>query len=54
MNPNKEAIFFSGRVLSVGDSLMVTIPKANTEYLGIKEGDEVRARIVKIQHGVKK
>jgi hypothetical protein len=44
-----DAVFFEGKVLANGDSLMITIPKPNADYLGICSGDYVKAKITKVR-----
>lgn len=51
MNPHKKNVFFAGKVLSVGDSLMITIPASNCRYMGIEKGDHVECMILKTRKG---
>lgn len=44
-----KAVYFKGGVLKVGNSLMVTIPKANADYLGINEGATIEAKITRVE-----
>lgn len=46
---HEKAVYFEGAVLVVGNSLMVTIPKPNADYLGIMAGDTIEARITKVR-----
>lgn len=51
---HEKAVYFSGKIFHIGNSLAVVIPKSNADYLGIKEGDQVDARIIKVNSCSKK
>jgi putative transposon-encoded protein len=46
---HEDAIYFEGKVVGIGDSIAIIIPKSNALYLGIGLKDIIRVKITKIQ-----
>lgn len=49
-----EHTFFSGKLVKYGDSKYILVPATVCEYIGVKEGDMIRCKVVKAENGDKK
>lgn len=43
----QDEIYFQGKVLKLGSSIAIVIPKENAEYLRVAKGDKIKVRITK-------